>query len=246
MAGGLATRLRPITEKIPKGLVEINGIPFLEYQIKLLRKNEIKDIVLCIGYKGEMIEESFGDGKNFGVNISYSKEIEPLGTGGAIIKAFNKSKLPLVIIGDGPERKKLKQMANPNISLLSKTPDSVVEDYMSRCRAFIYAGIEDFGIAPVEALASGAPVIAYGKGGIMDTVNCIRKSEDNKIPTGIIFNNQTSEDIFDTVDWFEDNKIWKKFNSENLNHYSYKFSPENFKSKFESSLNNAWNKFKKK
>ncbi len=163
-----------------------------------------------------------------------------------LIKAFNKSKLPLVIIGDGPERKKLKQMANPNISLLSKTPDSVVEDYMSRCRAFIYAGIEDFGIAPVEALASGAPVIAYGKGGILDTVNCIRKSEDNKIPTGIIFNNQTSEDIFDTVDWFEDNKIWKKFNSENLNHYSYKFSPENFKSKFESSLNNAWNKFKKK
>ena len=76
MAGGLATRLRPITEKIPKGLVEINGIPFLEYQIKLLRKNEIKDIVLCIGYKGEMIEEYFGDGKNFGVNISYSKEIE--------------------------------------------------------------------------------------------------------------------------------------------------------------------------
>ena len=92
MAGGLATRLRPITEKIPKGLVEINGIPFLEYQIKLLRKNEIKDIVLCIGYKGEMIEEYFGDGKNFGVNISYSKEIEPLGTGGAIIKAFNKLK----------------------------------------------------------------------------------------------------------------------------------------------------------
>ena len=163
-----------------------------------------------------------------------------------LIKAFNKLKLPLVIIGDGPERNKLKKMAKPNISLLSKTPDSVVEDYMSRCRAFIYAGIEDFGIAPVEALASGAPVIAYGKGGILDTINCLNKSEENKIPTGIIFNKQTSEDIFDTVDWFEDNKIWKKFNSENLNCYSYKFSPENFIAKFESSLNNAWNNFKKK
>ncbi len=90
MAGGLATRLRPITEKIPKGLVEIDGKPFLEYQIKLLKKYEIKNIILCVGYKGEMIEEYFGDGENFGVKISYSKESKPLGTGGAIRKAFNK------------------------------------------------------------------------------------------------------------------------------------------------------------
>jgi NDP-sugar pyrophosphorylase family protein len=90
LAGGLATRLRPITEKIPKGLVEIDGKPFLEYQIKLLKKYEIKNIILCVGYKGEMIEEYFGDGENFGVKISYSKESKPLGTGGAIRKAFNK------------------------------------------------------------------------------------------------------------------------------------------------------------
>ena len=90
MAGGLATRLRPITEKIPKGLVEIDGKPFLEYQIKLLKKYEIKNIILCVGYKGEMIEEYFGDGENFGVKISYSKESKPLGKGGAIRKAFNK------------------------------------------------------------------------------------------------------------------------------------------------------------
>ena len=101
MAGGLATRLRPITEKIPKGLVEIDGKPFLEYQIKLLKKYEIKDIILCIGYKGEMIEEYFGDGENFGVKISYSKESKPLGTGGAIRKAFNKlGKNFIVMYGD--------------------------------------------------------------------------------------------------------------------------------------------------
>lgn len=82
--------MRPITEKIPKGLVEIDGKPFLEYQIKLLKKYEIKNIILCVGYKGEMIEEYFGDGENFGVKISYSKESKPLGTGGAIRKAFNK------------------------------------------------------------------------------------------------------------------------------------------------------------
>jgi len=101
LAGGLATRLRPITEKIPKGLVEIDGKPFLEYQIKLLKKYEIKDIILCIGYKGEMIEEYFGDGENFGVKISYSKESKPLGTGGAIRKAFNKlGKNFIVMYGD--------------------------------------------------------------------------------------------------------------------------------------------------
>ena len=68
-----------------------------------------------------------------------------------------------MIIGDGPERSKLEKMANPNITFLKKTSDKDVENYMSRCKAFVYAGLEDFGIAPVEAMASGAPIIAFGR-----------------------------------------------------------------------------------
>ena len=95
-------------------------------------------------------------------------------------------------------------------------------------------------------MASGAPVIAYGKGGVLDTVNCINSNEKNKFPNGILFKNQTSEDIFDVISWFEDKKIWKKFDPQMLNNYSQKFNIENFINKFEFSINNVWDKFKKK
>ena len=161
-----------------------------------------------------------------------------------LIKAFNKLNLPLIIIGDGPERFKLQNMSNSNIKFIKKISDKEVENYMSRCRAFVYAGIEDFGIAPVEAMASGAPVIAYGKGGILDTVNCYNKQDKEKVSTGLLFKNQTSEDIIDTISWFEDKKLWKNFNPEMLNEYSQNFSIENFTSKFDLLINKAWEKFK--
>ena len=162
-----------------------------------------------------------------------------------LIKAFNKLNLPLIIIGDGPERLRLEKISNPNIKFLRKISDTQVENYMSRCRAFVYAGIEDFGIAPVEAMASGAPVIAYGKGGILDTVNCFHEQEKGKVPNGLLFKKQTIEDIVDTISWFEDKKVWKKFNSEILNQYSQKFSIENFISKFDLIINKYWENFKK-
>jgi MurNAc alpha-1-phosphate uridylyltransferase len=88
LAGGLATRLRPLTSNIPKSLLKISGRPFLEYQLELLKDYEIREIVLCLGYKGEQIRKYFGDGKKFGVNISYSFDGEKLlGTAGALKKA---------------------------------------------------------------------------------------------------------------------------------------------------------------
>ena len=72
LAGGLATRLRPLTEKVPKALVEVAGRPFLEHQIELLKRNAIVEVVVCVGYLGEMIEERYGDGKALGVRIRYS------------------------------------------------------------------------------------------------------------------------------------------------------------------------------
>jgi NDP-sugar pyrophosphorylase family protein len=102
LAGGLATRLLPLTEKIPKSLIEVAGHPFLEHQIVRLRKNGITEIFLCVGYLGEMIEQLFGSGQQFGVSLSYSYDgPKLLGTGGAIKKLL--PKLPedfLVLYGD--------------------------------------------------------------------------------------------------------------------------------------------------
>lgn len=82
-----------------------------------------------------------------------------------VVKAFNRLKLPLLVVGDGAEKAYLKDLAGPTVQILGFKSKEKIEKLMSRCRAFVYAGIEDFGIAPVEAMASGAPVIAFGKGG---------------------------------------------------------------------------------
>jgi NDP-sugar pyrophosphorylase family protein len=89
LAGGLATRLRPITEKIPKSLVEIAGEPFLAHQLRLLHSHGIRKAVLCVGYLGEMIERDFGNGARFGIELQYSFDGPVLlGTGGALRQAL--------------------------------------------------------------------------------------------------------------------------------------------------------------
>lgn len=88
LAGGMATRLRPLTEAAPKSLIRIRGKPFLEYQLDSLKQSGVQDVVLCLGYLGEQIEGYFGAGKQFGVSISYSYDGERLlGTGGALKNA---------------------------------------------------------------------------------------------------------------------------------------------------------------
>jgi len=89
LAGGLATRLRPITEKIPKLLVEVAGEPFFSHQLRLLKKNGLTRIVLCAGHLGERIVEQYGNGSKWGVEIQYSFDGEKLlGTGGALVRAL--------------------------------------------------------------------------------------------------------------------------------------------------------------
>ena len=89
LAGGLATRLRPITEKIPKALVEVGGQPFITHQLRLLHSYGIRRVVLSVWYKGEMIREFVGDGNQFSMNVQYAFDGErPLGTGGAIRQAL--------------------------------------------------------------------------------------------------------------------------------------------------------------
>ena len=86
------------------------------------------------------------------------------------VRAFNKIKKKLIIIGDGAQRKHLETMAGPTIEFLGRKSDEEVKTYMEHCRAFIFPGEEDFGITPVEAMAAGKPVLAYGVGGVRETV----------------------------------------------------------------------------
>jgi NDP-sugar pyrophosphorylase family protein len=88
LAGGLATRLRPITEKIPKALVELAGKPFIDHQLALLHRNGIRRVLMCLGYRGEMVEEHCGDGSRYDMDLLYSYDGDKLlGTGGAIARA---------------------------------------------------------------------------------------------------------------------------------------------------------------
>jgi N-acetyl-alpha-D-muramate 1-phosphate uridylyltransferase len=90
LAGGLATRLYPITETIPKALIDINGKPFIAHQLELLKRNNIDSVMLCIGYLGEMIQDVVGGGSAYGLDVKYSFDGETLlGTGGAIKKALS-------------------------------------------------------------------------------------------------------------------------------------------------------------
>ena len=109
-----------------------------------------------------------------------------------IVDAFRRTpQRRLVVIGDGPETSKVRAAAAgaANIEILGFQSDSVVEDYMRRARAFIFAAREDFGIVPLEAQACGTPVIAYGVGGVVETVRALGYAER---PTGVFFEEQTS------------------------------------------------------
>jgi len=114
-----------------------------------------------------------------------------------IVQAMNKLQKPLVVIGDGPARKSLEAMVSQGapIQFLGKADHEVVADHMARCRAFVFAATEDFGIAPVEAMAAGAPVIAYAKGGVTETV------VEGK--TGLFFEQPTAYSLMEAVKQFE-------------------------------------------
>jgi glycosyltransferase involved in cell wall biosynthesis len=111
------------------------------------------------------------------------------------VAAFNDLRRPLRIIGHGPELRRLQAMAGPNIAFLGYQPRSVVREHLARCRALIFPGVEDFGIAPVEAQAAGRPVIAYAAGGALETV------VDGV--TGLFFREQSPAALGATVERFE-------------------------------------------
>lgn len=110
------------------------------------------------------------------------------------IEAFNEIGHSLKIIGSGQDEQRLKAMAKSNIEFLGSVSNEVIADYFSRARAFVFPGLEDFGITPLEAMAAGVPVIAYGAGGVLDTVTA---------NTGVFFNEQSVASLVEAIKKFE-------------------------------------------
>jgi glycosyltransferase involved in cell wall biosynthesis len=114
------------------------------------------------------------------------------------VRALGRLGRRLVVVGDGEERARLERMAGSTVSLLGRRPDEEVVSLVRRCRAFILPGEEDFGIAPVEAMAAGRPVIALGRGGATETVVDLRAPGGRK-PTGILFPEPTEESLAEAL-----------------------------------------------
>ena len=140
------------------------------------------------------------------------------------IRAFNELKLPLVVIGEGREQTKLKKMAGPNIKFMGYQSREVIRDHFARCRAFIFPGIEDFGITVLEAQASGRPVIAFAGGGALETVI------EGK--TGLFFKEQTPDSLILKIKEFGKTNFDKK----SLRQNALRYDRQIFKNKIRSIL----------
>ncbi len=136
----------------------------------------------------------------------------------------------LVVIGDGSEWKKIKNRAGKNVEFLGHQSDEVVRDYLERAKGFIIAAEEDFGIAPVEALAARTPVIAFGKGGALETV-----TEE----TGVFFAEQTTQSLREAIERFEK----REFDPQLLRDQAEKFSEDRFKREFKAFVEQKWKEF---
>jgi glycosyltransferase involved in cell wall biosynthesis len=132
----------------------------------------------------------------------------------------------LVVIGDGPDFEKIKALAPANVQVLGYQSDAVLKDHMQRARAFVFAAEEDFGITPVEAQACGTPVIAFGKGGALETIRGL----DNVQPTGVFFTDQSVPSLVDAVHLFEANM--DRITPQACRANAMRFSQERFRKEF--------------
>jgi len=144
------------------------------------------------------------------------------------IEAFNKLGLTLKIVGNGPERKRLKKVAKNNIQFLGELQNDKLNYYYQNCRALIFPQEEDFGIVALEAMACGKPVIAYQGGGALESV------EEGE--TGVFFDEQTSNSLIKAVKNFE----LEKFNSKKIRKHALKFSEKRFKKKIKDFVEKTW------
>ncbi|MDO9067388.1 MAG: glycosyltransferase [Deltaproteobacteria bacterium] len=148
------------------------------------------------------------------------------------VQAFNLTGRPLVVVGDGSEMKRLKKMALSNVRFTGKVSDRQLLDYYQNCRALIFPTLEDFGLTPLEAQCCGKPVIAYGRGGALETV------VDGK--TGIFFDRQRVESLIEAVNRFEK----AKFDRGLIREHAMSFNQENFIRNLKQIVDSEYEKFR--
>ena len=147
-----------------------------------------------------------------------------------VIEAFNRLELPLKVIGDGPARKAMQKKAKGNIEFLGRLPDEQLAIHLAECRALIFPGEEDFGITPLEAMASGRPVIAFNAGGAKETVI--------EGETGLFFNEQNADSLVNAV-----NKLrFMLFDKNRIREQALKFDKSVFKIKIERFVSEKYEK----
>jgi glycosyltransferase involved in cell wall biosynthesis len=146
----------------------------------------------------------------------------------------------LVVIGDGPEMRRLRSKAPPNVALRGRLATPEVREHMQRARAFLFAGIEDFGIVMAEAQACGTPVIAFARGGAADIV----RAEGSPQPTGLLFPEQTAQAVLDALDRFERNAAG--FAPADCRENAMRFDRSRFRRRFEDLLRSHWESFSRK
>ncbi|MEG6522891.1 glycosyltransferase [Desulfotomaculum sp. 1211_IL3151] len=149
------------------------------------------------------------------------------------VRTFSRLNLPLRIVGEGPEYKVLKAMAGPTVTFLGRVPDQELLKLYQQCRAFVFPGEEDFGIAPLEAQACGRPVIAYDRGGALETV------VNGK--TGIFFTQQTEEALIKAVKDFM--AVEHQLSIGVIRNHAEKFSEERFKEQLGNYIKEAYQQF---
>ncbi|MEM7382414.1 MAG: glycosyltransferase [Bacteroidota bacterium] len=142
------------------------------------------------------------------------------------IEACKRLQKKLIVIGTGPEEKKLRKIAHSGVVFLGQQPFEVLADYYAQAKALLFPGVEDFGITPLEAMASGTPVIALGKGGVLESVI------EGK--TGLFFMEQTAVGLMETIEKFESENYC--FDTQDCRKRAEEFSPEIFRKKIKSFL----------
>lgn len=155
-----------------------------------------------------------------------------------IVEAFaSMPQRKLVVIGDGPDNDKVRAKAGPNVTFLGYAPKDVLRDHLQRARAFVFAAEEDFGIVPVEAQACGTPVIAFGRGGALETVRGL----DHAQPTGVFFPEQSVASIVGAVDAFE--AAGSRVTAQACRTNAESFSAERFRAEYGAFVVRAWQTF---
>jgi glycosyltransferase involved in cell wall biosynthesis len=145
----------------------------------------------------------------------------------------------LIIIGDGPDRAKIKKTSTKNVEWLGYQNAEILRNYMQKARAFIFAAKEDFGITPLEAQACGTPVIAFGQGGVKETIRELNRPQS----TGVFFTEQSATAICEAVNKFESNL--NKIKTAACRKNAERFSNERFRRELHAHIQTAWSDFQK-